>query len=63
MTLDQAITYFGTPQDVAEKLGVSPARISQLKKDGLSYSHQCILQIESGGDLKADKPDRAASAA
>lgn len=65
MTYEQALDHFKTGRAIAEALGVSPGRISQLKSDGgFSYQHQCVLEKASGGVIEAreeDEPKKLAS--
>lgn len=63
MTFDQALKFFRTGSAIALALGVSRGRASQMRAaGGFSYAQQCVLELASGGQLKAvesDVPGRA----
>lgn len=58
MTYEQALSFFKTPQGIGDALGVTRSRVSQCKAaGGFSYSMQCVLEKESGGELLANRSD------
>lgn len=67
MTYEEALTHFKTGRAIAQALGVSPGRISQLKSaGGFSFQQQCVLEKASEGAVQArqeDEPEASQPAA
>ena len=67
MTVDEVTNHYKTGSAIAEVLGLTPGRVSQiLSSGGFSYEKQCVMEIDSGGVLIArreDEPKSAGSAA
>jgi hypothetical protein len=64
MTFDEALAYYGTSRAISQALGMSDARVSQMKSSGgFSYPIQCVLEKDSGGNLIARREDDPATKA
>lgn len=49
MTNEQAITVFGSQQAIAEVCDVTPMAVYYwIKKGGIPYDKQCLLEVEAG---------------
>lgn len=57
MTKTEVIKHFGTQQAVADALGVTIGAVSQWKED-LPANRQALIELITGGELKADLPAR-----
>lgn len=62
MTYEDALKHFGSGKAIGDALGVTRGRISQCRAaGGFSYPFQCVLEKESGGELRADRCDDPSS--
>lgn len=58
MTYQEALAHFGTGRAIAEKLGLTPGRVSQCKTaGGFSYQQQCVLEKAAEGAITARQED------
>lgn len=58
MTFQELLDHFGDRQkDVVEALGVTKGTVSVWASSGIPYSTQCVIEVETGGALKAKKAD------
>jgi hypothetical protein len=59
MTYNQLIKHFGTVRKAAAFLDVSTQCIYKWGNSGIPYESQAVIQVETGGKLKADKRSAA----
>lgn len=57
MTKSEVVQHFGTQQAVADAHGVTIGAVSQWKED-LPANRQALIELMTGGKLKADLPTR-----
>ena len=55
MTLNEVMTHFGASNHLhlSKLLDLTPAAIHYWKTTGIPYREQCVLEVETGGALKA----------
>lgn len=55
MNVDNLILYFKVKNDsaLAERLQLSATAIHKWRRGGIPYREQCVLEVETGGVLKA----------
>lgn len=56
MNAQDIITHFGTASMASKKLGVTRAAISIWKRRGIPLGRQALIQLQTRGRLKADRP-------
>ena len=54
MKKSEAVKYFGSQQEIADRLGIGKAAVSLWPENGIPIPRQAQLQLESNGKLKAD---------
>lgn len=61
MTYDQLIAYYGSQAAAARALGLKPPSVQEWKEKGIPEPRQAQYELDSNGELKAERPQRAAA--
>lgn len=61
MTYNQLISHYGTQADAARALDCGRQRINNWQHTGIPMGAQAIIQLKTGGKLKADMSKRKAA--
>lgn len=62
MTYNQLIEYYGSQAAAARAIGVKPPSVAEWKEGGVPLPRQAQYELDSGGKLKADRPETAKAA-
>lgn len=62
MTYDQLIEHYRSQAAAARALGIKPPSVAEWKEDGIPLPRQAQYELDTGGKLKADRPETAKAA-
>lgn len=62
MSHDELIEHYGSQAAAARAIGVKPPSVAEWKEKGIPLPRQAQYELDTGGKLKADRPETAKAA-
>jgi len=62
MTYQDLAKQYGSDSNIARQFGVTRQLVGHWKRKGISYSRQCVIQIQTRGRLRAGNPQQEVAA-